>query len=42
MAIPAAAISLALCYVEQTPSLLPMVVWQYGLITVTQPIPLPK
>ncbi|WP_442940675.1 DUF2949 domain-containing protein [Nostoc sp.] len=41
MAITAAAISLAFCYVEQTP-MLPMVLWQYGLITVTQPIFLPK
>ncbi|WP_442940925.1 DUF2949 domain-containing protein [Nostoc sp.] len=42
MAIPAAAISLALRHVKQTPSLLSMVLWQYGLITVTQAIPLPK
>lgn len=27
-----AAISLALRHVEQTPSLLPMVLWQYGLV----------
>ncbi|QFS51785.1 DUF2949 domain-containing protein [Nostoc sphaeroides] len=36
LAIPAAGISLALRHVEQTPSLLPMVLWQYGLITLTQ------
>ena len=36
MAIPAAAISLALRHVEQTPNLLPMVLWQYGLVTLTQ------
>lgn len=36
LAIPAAAISLALRHVEQTPSLLPMVLWQYGLVTLTQ------
>ncbi len=36
MAIPAVAISLALRHVEQTPSLLPMVLWQYGLVTLTQ------
>jgi hypothetical protein len=31
-----APISLALRHVEQTPSLLPMVLWQYGLVTLTQ------
>ncbi|MBD2683616.1 MULTISPECIES: DUF2949 domain-containing protein [Nostoc] len=36
LAIPATAISLALRHVEQTPSLLPMVLWQYGLVTLTQ------
>ncbi|MEH1803739.1 DUF2949 domain-containing protein [Nostoc sp.] len=36
LAIPAAAISLALRHIEQNPSLLPMVLWQYGLITLTQ------
>jgi Protein of unknown function (DUF2949) len=36
LAIPAAAISLALRHVEQTPSLLPMILWQYGLVTLTQ------
>ncbi|KAB8331316.1 DUF2949 domain-containing protein [Scytonema tolypothrichoides VB-61278] len=36
LTIPAADISLALRRVEQTPSLLPMVLWQYGLVTLTQ------
>ncbi|MBN3890239.1 MAG: DUF2949 domain-containing protein [Nostoc sp. JL31] len=36
LAIPATAISLALRHIEQNPSLLPMVLWQYGLITLTQ------
>jgi hypothetical protein len=36
LAIPAAGISLALRHVEQTPNLLPMVLWQYGLVTLTQ------
>jgi len=36
LAIPDTAISLALRDVEQTPSFLPMVLWQYGRFTVTQ------
>ncbi|NJM71755.1 MAG: DUF2949 domain-containing protein [Scytonema sp. RU_4_4] len=36
LAIPSSAVSLALRRVEQTPSLLPMVLWQYGLVTLTQ------
>ncbi len=36
LAIPAASIKLALRQVEQTPNLLPMMLWQYGLITLTQ------
>ncbi|MEA5624629.1 DUF2949 domain-containing protein [Nostoc sp. UHCC 0251] len=36
LAIPATVISLALRHVEQTPSLLPMVLWQYGLVTLSQ------
>lgn len=36
LAIPVDAIEIGLRYSEQTPSLLPMVLWQYGLITLEQ------
>lgn len=36
LAIPEAAIALALRKGEQEPNLLPMVLWQYGLITLSQ------
>ncbi len=36
LAIPAASIDLAVRHPEQTPNLLPMVLWQYGLITLEQ------
>ncbi|GAB4379165.1 MAG: hypothetical protein Kow00121_32680 [Elainellaceae cyanobacterium] len=36
LAIPSEAIALALRNPEQTPNLLPMVLWQYGLITIDQ------
>jgi hypothetical protein len=36
LAIPAHAIALGLRYSEQMPNLLPMVLWQYGLITLEQ------
>jgi hypothetical protein len=36
LGIPASSISLAVQQSEQTPSLLPMVLWQYGLITLAQ------
>jgi Protein of unknown function (DUF2949) len=36
LAIPATDIRLALRYSEQTPSLLPMVLWQYGMVTLNQ------
>ncbi|NJO74906.1 MAG: DUF2949 domain-containing protein [Leptolyngbyaceae cyanobacterium RM1_406_9] len=36
LAIPDASLQLALRYPEQTPSLLPMILWQYGLVTLTQ------
>jgi Protein of unknown function (DUF2949) len=36
LGIPASSIALAVQQSEQTPSLLPMVLWQYGLITLTQ------
>jgi hypothetical protein len=36
LAIPAASIDLAVRHPEQTPNLLPMVLWQYGLITIEQ------
>lgn len=35
-AIPTEAIALALRNPEQTPNLLPLVLWQYGLITIEQ------
>jgi Protein of unknown function (DUF2949) len=34
--LPPASIALALQHSEQTPSLLPMILWQYGLITLSQ------
>lgn len=34
--IPASAVTLALRQVEETPSLLPMSLWQYGLVTLKQ------
>lgn len=36
LAIPARSIQLALRDIEQTPNLLPMTLWQYGLVTLTQ------
>lgn len=36
LAIPPASIDLAVRHPEQTPNLLPMVLWQYGLITLDQ------
>jgi Protein of unknown function (DUF2949) len=36
MAIPADDLQLALRHPEQTPSLLPMILWQYGLVTLNQ------
>lgn len=36
LAIPAASIDLAMRHPGQTPNLLPMVLWQYGLITIEQ------
>jgi Protein of unknown function (DUF2949) len=36
LALPQASIALAVQHAEQTPSLLPMILWQYGLITLAQ------
>lgn len=36
LAIPSASIAVALRHEEKTPSLLPMVLWQYGLVTLEQ------
>lgn len=36
LAIPDTNLQLALRHPEQTPSLLPMILWQYGLVTLTQ------
>lgn len=36
LAIPAADLQLALQHPEQTPSLLPIILWQYGLVTLSQ------
>lgn len=36
LAIPDANLQLALRHPEQTSSLLPMILWQYGLVTLTQ------
>lgn len=36
LAIPASALSIALRQSEHTPNLIPMILWQYGLITLEQ------
>lgn len=36
LALPPASIDLALHHSNQTPSLMPMILWQYGLITLDQ------
>jgi len=36
LSIPIASIEIALRHREQTPSLLPMILWQYGLVTLEQ------
>lgn len=36
LAIPDANLQLALRHPEQTPNLLPIILWQYGLVTLTQ------
>jgi hypothetical protein len=36
LAIPTASISLALRHHPESPSLLPMILWQYGLVTLEQ------
>jgi hypothetical protein len=36
LSIPSASIELAVRQSEQTPNLLPMVLWQYGLVTLEQ------
>ncbi len=36
LGIPAANLQLALRHPEQTPSLLPMILWQYGLVTLAE------
>lgn len=36
LAIPDTNLQLALRHAEQMPSLLPMILWQYGLVTLTQ------
>ncbi len=36
LAIPAADLQLALRHPEQTPNLLPIILWQYGLVTLNQ------
>jgi hypothetical protein len=36
LAIPKESIAVALRHEEQTPNLLPMVLWQYGLVTLEQ------
>jgi Protein of unknown function (DUF2949) len=36
MAIPTDDLQLALRHPEQTPNLLPMILWQYGLVTLNQ------
>ncbi|MGQ4649938.1 DUF2949 domain-containing protein [Lyngbya aestuarii] len=36
LSIPVASIEIALRHREQTPSLLPMILWQYGLVTLEQ------
>ena len=36
LAIPAAEIAIALRHREQSPNLLPMILWQYGLVSLDQ------
>lgn len=36
LAIPAASIALAIRQSEQCPSYIPMILWQYGLVTLSQ------
>jgi hypothetical protein len=36
LAIPATDLQLALRHPEQTPNLLPIILWQYGLVTLNQ------
>lgn len=36
LSIPIGSISLALRHCEQTPHFLPMILWQYGLVTLDQ------
>jgi hypothetical protein len=36
LAIPTEAIALALQQCEQTPTLIPIILWQYGLVTLAQ------
>ncbi|MBW4598351.1 MAG: DUF2949 domain-containing protein [Calothrix sp. FI2-JRJ7] len=36
LAIPASDLQLALRHPEQTPNSLPMILWQYGLVTLSQ------
>ncbi|MGJ5673404.1 MAG: DUF2949 domain-containing protein [Nostochopsis sp.] len=36
LAIPASDLQLALRHPEQTPNLLPIILWQYGLVTLNQ------
>ncbi len=36
LAIPNASLQLAWRYAEQTPSLLPMILWQYGFVTLSE------
>ncbi|BAY12232.1 DUF2949 domain-containing protein [Calothrix sp. NIES-2098] len=36
LAIPADGLQLALRHPEQNPSVLPMILWQYGLVTLSQ------
>jgi hypothetical protein len=36
IAIPDSDLQLALRHLEQTPNVLPMILWQYGLITLSQ------
>jgi len=36
LAVPAAAIALALRQTDQSPNSIPMILWQYGLITLEQ------
>lgn len=36
LSLPSASISLALHHSKQTPSLVPMVLWQYGLVSLSE------